>query len=228
MALDVGSLEEAVELVDALSSEVEVFKVGISPFIAFGNEILGKLESIGKKVFLDLKIHDIPNTVSNAARASVKKNVHMMNFHCLGGSSMLKAAVKGVRESSASPAPILLGVTILTSMGEEDMRGLGLSGSVEDKVIELARMAAGAGLDGVVASAKEARRIKKEIGKDFLVVTPGVRPEWAAAGDQKRVLTPGEAIKEGADYIVVGRPVIQAADPLAAAGKIIDEIGECF
>ncbi len=231
VALDVERFEDAAELINELSREVDIFKVGIGPFTGFGQEILQKLETEDKKVFLDLKFHDIPNTVYNAACAGARHGVSMMNFHCLGGRDMLKAAVKGAEEGCAEGVhemPILLGVTILTSMGPEEMAEIGLTGEVEDKVIQLAETAKQAGLDGVVASAKEARTIKKRLGKDFIVVTPGVRPEWAAAGDQKRVLTPKQAMTEGADYIVVGRPIIKAADPAEAARRIIEEMGEGF
>ena len=229
VALDVESIERAMELVDELSSEVELFKIGIAPFTDFGYTILEKLQTLGKKVFLDLKVHDIPNTVANAARAAVKKDIFMMNFHCLGGLRMLQAAVKGTDEGcrgSDRQEPLLLGVTILTSMAKEDMESLGIAGEVQDKVLELAQLAKKAGLDGVVASAQEARLIKERIGKDFIVVTPGIRPEWAQTEDQKRTLTPKEAIAEGADYIVVGRPIIEAENPREAAKRIIKEIGE--
>ncbi len=224
VALDVEEFSRAEELVDELSSEVEIFKVGIAPFTKFGTEILDKLEKAGKKVFLDLKFHDIPNTCAAAAKAASAKNVFMMNFHCLGGKNMMKAASQSVMKTSSEARPILLGVTILTSFSAEEMHSIGLGGDVENKVIELARLAYDSGLDGVVASAKEAERIKKEIGEDFIVVTPGVRPVWAEKADQQRVLTPKQAVLAGADYIVVGRPIIQEKDPLMAAKKIIEEI----
>jgi orotidine-5'-phosphate decarboxylase len=227
VALDVDSQGECMELVDILASEVDIFKVGVAPFTGYGHAILQKLQDAKKKVFLDLKFHDIPNTVRNAARTAATQGVFMMNFHCLGGRSMLEAARKGAEEGSASSGsatPLLLGVTILTSMNEDEMQAIGFKGAVENKVLELAQLAKDAGLDGVVASAKEARLIKERIGKDFVVVTPGVRPTWTAAGDQKRILTPSQAITEGADYIVVGRPIIQADDPREAAKKIIEEM----
>ncbi|MGD2278982.1 MAG: orotidine-5'-phosphate decarboxylase [Candidatus Omnitrophota bacterium] len=227
VALDAHSYERSAELVDILSPEVDIFKVGIAPFTGYGSRILEKLEKEGKKVFLDLKVHDIPNTVENTAYIAAAKGVFMLNFHCLGGVPMLEAAVRGAKEGSkdtGKEAPILLGVTVLTSMGEEDLKAIGLGGSVGDKVLGLARLAAAAGLDGVVASAREAEAIKKTLGKDFVIVVPGIRPEWAARGDQKRTGTPGEAIAKGADYIVVGRPVIGADDPLEAAKKIIEEM----
>jgi orotidine-5'-phosphate decarboxylase len=227
VALDVDSYEQAEKLIDVLSPEAEIFKVGIAPFTGYGEALLRKIKDAGKKTFLDLKFHDIPNTVRNAARIAAAAGVFMMNFHCLGGKSMLEAARKGAEEGAAGSGnelPILLGVTVLTSMNENDLQDIGLKGPVEDKVLELARMAKDAGLNGVVASAREACLIKEKIGKDFIVVTPGVRPEWAAAGDQKRILTPKQAVSGGADYIVVGRPIIQADDPREAAKKIIEEI----
>ena len=226
VALDVDTLERAGELVDILSPEVDIFKVGIASFTAFGQDILRKLESAGKKVFLDLKVHDIPNTVSNAAGAAARQGVFMMNFHCLGGIEMLRAAVRGAREAAEGKGQrtILLGVTVLTSMSQEDMLSIGLIGNLKDTVLRLANLALRAGLDGVVASAKEAKLIKENMGKDFIVVTPGIRPEWAVRGDQKRVLTPDRAIAEGADYLVVGRPIIHADNPSQAAAKIIEEM----
>lgn len=227
VALDVDTLDRAVELVETLSPEVEVFKVGIAPFTDYGPQILSVIEKCGKKVFLDLKFHDIPNTVKNAARVAFKKGVFMMNFHCLGGKKMMEAAAKSCDEASAvtgNKKPILLGVTVLTSMGGEDLEETGIAGPVEKRVLALASLAKEAGLNGVVASAKEAKLIKKELGKHFLVVTPGVRPSWAEEGDQKRVLTPKAALAEGADYIVVGRPIIEAEDPLLAAKRIIEEM----
>lgn len=227
VALDVGNFEQAEELINVLSPEVNIFKVGIAPFTGYGDALLKKLQNEGKKVFLDLKFHDIPNTVRNAARLAAMRGVFMMNFHCLGGRQMLEAAKKGAEEGSIdsdNPSPILLGVTVLTSMTEDDMQAIGLKGDVENKVLEFARLAKNAGLDGVVASAKEARLIKEGVGKDFVVVTPGVRPTWAAAGDQKRILTPKQAKSEGADYVVVGRPIIEADDPQEAARNIVEEL----
>jgi orotidine-5'-phosphate decarboxylase len=224
VALDVDTAERAEELVDMLAPAVDVFKVGIAPFTGFGERVMEKIEAAGKKVFLDLKFHDIPNTVRNAAEAAAKKNVFMMNFHCIGGEKMLRAAAEGVEKAGKRKDTLLIGVTVLTSMGREDLRALGIEGDIERRVISLAGMAQNAGLDGVVASGKEARGIKEKMGKDFIVVTPGVRPEGAATGDQKRALTPRAAVAEGADYIVVGRPIIEAADPVKAAARIIKEM----
>ncbi len=225
VSLDVDNLSQAIELIDILAPKVEIFKVGVAPFTNFGEQLLAKLQSVGKEVFLDLKFHDIPNTVKNAAKVCAQKNVFMMNVHCLGGSKMLEAAVAGVHEASAKRT-LLIGVTILTSMEEADMQDVGLKTPVQERVLALAKLAKSAGLDGVVASAKEAKLIKEQVGQDFIVVTPGIRPAWDVSGkeDQKRVLTPSEAIKQGADYLVIGRPIIKARDPLLAATKIIDEI----
>ena len=226
VALDINDLSQALELIDILSPQVEFFKIGSVPYVNFGDELLRKLESLHKKVFLDLKTHDIPNTVQGAARAAIKKGVYMMTFHCLGGLKMLKAAVEGVKEVDVSEKPLLLGITVLTSMTVEDMRSVGLSAdSVEEEVIKLATLAKEAGLDGVVASAKETKIIKEKVGQDFVVVTPGIRPLWSAeAGDQARIVTPAQAALAGSDYIVVGRPILQAEDPLEAASKIIEEL----
>jgi len=226
VALDVENRQKAFELVDILSPKVKIFKVGIAPFVNFGDELLKKLQFLGKKVFLDLKFHDIPNTVKNVVKAASRKGVYMINLHCLGGMRMLQAAAEGLGEVDVTERPILIGVTILTSMNAEDMQKVGLAGSAQERVIGLARLAKEAGLDGVVASAKETREIKEKVGKDFIVVTPGIRPEWSVSSkeDQRRILTPHQAAKEGADYIVVGRPILQAKDPLEAANKILDEL----
>ena len=229
VALDVDTLKEAEGLVDALADEVEVFKVGIAPFTKYGKNILARIAEKGKKVFLDLKFHDIPNTVRNASRAAAAKNIFMMNFHCIGGKKMMEEAVRGCREAFAGKEgqrPILLGVTVLTSMGEEDLEEVGIIGPVERRVLALASLAKAAGLSGVVASARETKMIKNALGPDFIVVTPGVRPVWAEKGDQKRILSPSEAVRQGADYIVVGRPIIESDDPAGAAARIVREIEE--
>ena len=226
VSLDIDNLDKSIELIDILSPKIEIFKVGIAPFTGFGNQLLDKLRSLNKKVFLDLKFHDIPNTVKNATKAAVQKGVYMMNFHCLGGLRMLQAAVAGVKEANVQEIPLLLGVTILTSMTTEEMQNVGLGTTMQDEVIALAKLAQDAGLSGVVASPKEVKIIKEKIGRDFIVVTPGIRFTETAVStdDQRRTLTAKQAIAEGADYIVVGRPIIQADDPLAAADKIIAEI----
>ncbi|MGD9109106.1 MAG: orotidine-5'-phosphate decarboxylase [Gammaproteobacteria bacterium] len=225
VSLDIDDFSRASQLIDILSSSVSHFKVGIAPFVNFGDKLLEKLVFSEKKVFLDLKFHDIPNTVKKAAQAAASRGVFMMNVHCLGGQRMMEAAAEGV--ANALHKPLLLGVTILTSMTTQEMQSLGMQSEVQEKVLELARLAKKSGLDGVVASAQEALMIKKELGRDFLVVTPGIRPTWTMLQcDQRRVLTPGQAVEAGADYIVVGRPIIQADDPVYAAKKIIQELEE--
>ena len=229
VALDIDSFDEAVKLVDMLAEDVEIFKVGIAPFTEYGEEILEKIKNIGKKVFLDLKVHDIPHTVKRAAYAATKKNVFMMNFHCVGGSEMLRSAKEGAEEAAkefSKEKPILLGVTVLTSMDKEGMNEVGIEGAPEERVIKYASIAKEAGLDGVVASARETKQIKESQGKDFIVVTPGIRPEWAAKGDQKRIVTPAQAIQNGSDYIVVGRPIMEADSPAEAARRILDEMNQ--
>lgn len=225
VSLDIDDFAATCQLIDVLSSDVSHFKVGIAPFVNFGDKLLEKLHLVDKKVFLDLKFHDIPNTVKNAVQAAVRKGVFMMNVHCLGGRRMLEAAVEGIEAANVKTRPLLLGVTILTSMTDQDMQALGMQGELQQKVLELATLAKSSGLDGVVASSQEAGMIKRELGEDFLVVTPGIRPAWAMQQeDQRRVLTPSEAVIQGADYIVVGRPIIQADDPQEAAKKIIQEL----
>jgi orotidine-5'-phosphate decarboxylase len=225
VSLDIDDFTQASKLIDSLSSIIQCFKVGIAPFVQFGDKLLDKLKVADKDVFLDLKFHDIPNTVKNATYAAAQQEVFMLNVHCLGGQRMLEAAVEGVTMAKVARRPLLLGVTILTSMTTEEMHSFGMRGEMQDKVLELATLAKTSGLDGVVASAQEARMIKQELGEDFLVVTPGIRPEWAMQkGDQRRVSTPGQAIAAGSDYIVVGRPILQADNPVDAANKILQEL----
>ena len=223
VALDVETYLEAEKLVEELADVVDIFKVGMATYQGYGEKILAKLENMNKKVFLDLKFHDIPNTVYNVTKIALEKNIFMMNYHCSGGSKMLEEAVRAIKEKEGAK-PILLGVTILTSMDQEQFNEVGYSGSIEEKVINFAKMAASKGMNGVVASAKEAKKIKETLGKHFVVVTPGIRPTWSVKGDQKRVLTPSEAVRQGADYLVIGRPIIKAEKPKEAAQRIIDEL----
>jgi orotidine-5'-phosphate decarboxylase len=225
-ALDLDTYEKAEAMVEKLKGEIEVFKVGIAPFTSYGERITRKITSLGKKIFLDLKVHDIPNTARNAARAAAEKEVFMMNFHCIGGEEMMAAAREGADSVKTSGRkPLLLGVTVLTSMDEIALEKIGIRSNVEEKVLEFARMAKASGFDGVVASAKEARKIKESLGEDFIVVTPGIRPEGSSGDDQRRVMTPARAFKEGSDYIVVGRPIVEASDPAFAARNIIEQAG---
>lgn len=227
VALDILDEKKCLEMIDILSPEVEFFKVGMAPFTGFGKSILEKLNKLSKKVFLDLKFHDIPNTVYNVSKIAAGLNVTMMNYHCLGSSPMLKEAVRGAEEGAEenrSKRPILLAVTVLTSMNEKNLREIGIGKPIEQTVIDFAVFARDAGMDGVVASSRETKLIKEAIGQDFVVVTPGIRPSWAEKGDQKRVNTPKDAIMNGSDYIVVGRPIISSENPLASAKSIIEEI----
>jgi len=222
-ALDVRSLDEAKAMVDSLIPAVKIFKVGLGLFTLCGPAAVKMVNDKGGKVFLDLKFHDIPNTVASAVKSASDLSVFILNVHTLGGSEMMRKAAEAVKGIPARPK--ILGVTILTSMDQKAINGLGIEKSVEEEVLNLAMMAREAGLDGVVASPQETSAIRQKLGKDFIVVTPGVRPKWAAKGDQKRIATPAEAIRSGADYIVVGRPIIKADDPVEAARKIIEEMG---
>lgn len=222
VALDVSTLKEAESLVKTLSRHVNIFKIGKELFTAAGPEAVRMVQSHGAKVFLDLKFHDIPNTVASAVQAAARLGVFMVNVHCLGGTAMMRKAAEAVKGLSKN-SPLLLGVTILTSMAEKDLKQAGIHKKLKDEVCLLAKLAKKSGLDGVVASPQEIQLIRKACGKDFLIVTPGVRPSWAALGDQKRVMTPREALEAGADFIVVGRPITKHADPADAARRILNE-----
>jgi len=222
VALDVKSLAEAKEMVKKLSPDVKIFKVGIGLFTLCGPDAVSLVHDSGAKVFLDLKFHDIPNTVAHAVRSAAKLGVFMMNIHALGGSEMMMRAVEAARESEKKMK--LLGVTVLTSMDQSSIGEIGIDKKIEDEVVALARLGKDSGLDGVVASPGETSLIRKNLGRDFIIVTPGIRPAGAEKNDQKRIMTPKDAVKAGADYIVVGRPVIETKDPLEAAKKIIKEM----
>ena len=228
-ALDVGAgLPEALSWVDRLQSHVGLFKVGKESFTLYGPEIVRQIRDRGGKVFLDLKFHDIPNTVARAAEGAVKLNVSMFNIHALGGKKMMEETVASVRrysETKQNPMPVILAVTVLTSLNDEDLRGLGFHLSAEMLVLTLSKMAQDTGLTGVVASAQDVVSIREVCGPDFLIVTPGIRGADTVQGDdQKRTLTPAEAIRRGADYLVIGRPIRMAEDPIFAAEQIIGEI----
>jgi orotidine-5'-phosphate decarboxylase len=220
VALDVSTAEEARALVDRLSGKVGMFKVGSQLFTAAGPQLVREIVGRGDKVFLDLKYHDIPQTVANAVAEASLLGVSLMTVHALGGRAMMEAAV------GALPAvgTRLLAVTILTSHDEESLGAIGLGSAVADSVQRLARLARQARADGVVASPLEAGLIRSACGPDFLIVTPGVRPAGARANDQARPAAPAAAIKAGASYVVVGRPIVQASDPAAAAAAIVREM----
>jgi orotidine-5'-phosphate decarboxylase len=226
-ALDVGTWKEAERFVEELKESVWGFKIGKELFTWMGPKAVEMVQKQGGKVFLDLKYHDIPSTVAKAAAMATQLRVSMFNLHALGGLEMMRAAIEASREAAqkeALPAPTILGVTVLTSLQTKDLRAVGITLSVEAEVVQLASLAQQAGLDGVVASPLEIEPLRKACGEDLVIVTPGVRPEKGQRHDQVRVMTPAEAIKAGADYLVIGRPIKQAADPGRAAQEILQEI----
>jgi len=225
VALDTHNKAACEKLISDLSGVIKIFKIGSELFNSFGARVVEYTLGSGAQVFLDLKFHDIPNTVAQASRIASRLGVQMFNVHTSGGGKMMEAARKAVQQENPSQKPLVLGVTILTSLDEKNMQEIyGKEISLKDKVLQLAKSAKDSGLDGVVASAKEVTMIKKELGKDFVVVTPGVRPSWSEKGDQKRVVTPKEAFELGADYIVIGRPVTQAKESRDAVNRILDEL----
>ncbi len=226
-ALDVDNFSAAEEWVKKLHKNVGLFKVGKQLFTRCGPDVVKMVQDYGCRVFLDLKYHDIPNTVAKAAVEACKLRVGIVNVHALGGAEMMRKAAAEVNAYCAAaeiPRPLLLAVTILTSSTAETLREVGIDRPVEEMVVRLARLTQSAGFDGVVASPQEAALIRAACGADFAIVTPGVRPAFASLDDQKRVATPAEAIAAGATALVIGRPISAASDPLAAAGKILLEI----
>ncbi|MEJ2451535.1 MAG: orotidine-5'-phosphate decarboxylase [Gammaproteobacteria bacterium] len=222
VALDFPAEDAANAFVSRVSPELCKLKVGKELFTRAGPQYVAKLVEQGFDVFLDLKYHDIPNTVAAATRAACELGIWMLNVHALGGREMLVAARETVETSSHKP--LLIAVTILTSMNETALREVGLMKSPAEHVVELARLSRASGLDGVVCSAQEARSLRDEIGPDFQLVTPGIRPADSDTGDQKRVTTPAQAIINGASYLVIGRPITQASDPMAVLRQINQEI----
>ncbi|MEE4273205.1 MAG: orotidine-5'-phosphate decarboxylase [Thermoanaerobaculales bacterium] len=223
VALDGSDRDWIVATSRVLGGQVGWLKLGLEAFTAFGPPLVEELSAAGR-VFLDLKLHDIPNTVRRAAANCAGSGAAMFNIHASGGRAMLAAAVEGAREGAAGKPPLVIAVTVLTSLDEAALCELGLASDPETLVLRWARMARDVGLDGVVASAREAAAIRSECGRDFLIVTPGIRPSWSAAGDQKRVMTPARALAAGADVLVVGRPITGAADPRAAARRVLSEL----
>ncbi len=230
VALDVNTLEEAKDLARRLSPWVGLFKVGSQLFTSEGPRIVEAIQSAGADVFLDLKYHDIPNTVVEASIVAARMGVFMFNVHSLGGYKMMNAVANKIVEEADktnSRKPIVLGITILTSTSEEELRSdLRINVPLNEYVCHLAQLAKKSGLDGVVCSPKELTIIRKACGSDFVLVTPGIRPIWASSDDQKRITTPRDAISNGADYIVVGRPITNAEVPEIAAEKILQEINQ--
>jgi orotidine-5'-phosphate decarboxylase len=230
-ALDVDNLEDAGKWVERLQGQVGVFKIGKQLFTRCGPEVVRLVQDRGGDVFLDLKYHDIPNTVAMAGLEALRLGVRMFNVHALGGFDMMARLVAEIDKACphGNPdRPILLAVTILTSSTEETLRGVGIDRPVTVMVPKLARLAKDAGMDGVVASPQEVALIREACGDDFLIVTPGVRPAFAAQDDQKRVTTPAEAMRSGADYLVIGRPISAAADPAEAADMILQEMQDAL
>jgi orotidine-5'-phosphate decarboxylase len=229
-ALDAKSYEEALSWVELLSGQVGMFKVGKELFTAVGPKIIQSIKDRSQKVFLDLKFHDIPNTVSRAAEAAVNLNVDMFNVHASGGSQMIKEAVLAASDCSdklGRTKPIMLAVTVLTSLNNDDLREIGFQKNTGELVLHLARLAKDAGASGVVASPQDIDTLRKNLGNDFVIVTPGIRSaNENKKDDQKRILSAYEAVKTGADYIVVGRPIRAASDPLEACRQIVQEIAE--
>lgn len=226
VALDVNE-KRASDLVDILAEEVKIYKIGFPLFSTCSPEFIRKFQQKGKKVFFDFKFHDIPTTVSKAIKALEKYNPFALTLHISGGEQMLKEAVRTARAMSGVTQPLLLGVTVLTSLEEEDMLVLGIKRKLSNQVARLALLAKKAGLDGIVASGREIELVRKACGEDFVIVVPGVRlpGQLRTFGvDQRRTITPGEAIVKGADYIVVGRPITESDDPLEMAKKIKQEI----
>ncbi len=228
VALDTDDSEEIDTLAGTLTEMVSWVKIGFQAFSAFGTEVFPRLIGNKHNIFLDLKFHDIPNTVARDVSTMTKHGAHMINMHASGGLEMMQAARSSAdvaADDVGIPKPILLGVTILTSMDETGFQSnFGSDRQLSEQVVFLAKQAKEAGLDGVVASPLEIEQIRNACGDDFLIVTPGIRPKWSNPGDQRRITTPAEAVNRGADFIVVGRPIIQADDPLKAAEKILDEM----
>ena len=222
VALDVSSAAAAQRIVAAVGESASFYKVGMQLYTAEGPKVVRDLVASGRGVFLDLKYHDIPNTVAGAVAEAARLQVTMLTVHASGGGKMLRAATEAAH--AVNPAMKILAVTVLTSLEDNDLERIGVRGRVQDQVVRLAALALADGCHGVVASAREAAQLRSEFGPDFVIVTPGVRPAGTAPGDQARVVTPAEAIAAGATYIVVGRPITAAADPAAEARAILAEI----
>lgn len=222
VSLDYPAAEPALALVDRLDPGLCHLKIGKELFTRSGPSLVEKVQKAGFSVFLDLKFHDIPNTVASACRAAADLGVWMVNVHASGGSRMIGAAREAIDKTSGKP--LLIAVTVLTSMSGADLIELGINNGVEQQVLRLAKLAAGAGADGVVCSAQEVTPIRQMITTPFCLVTPGIRPRGADANDQQRIVTPGDAISLGSDYLVIGRPITQAPDPLIALQQIQLEV----
>ena len=229
VALDVHAMEDVESLVETLGDSVTHYKVGMELFYSVGASVVSYLKEKGKQVFLDLKLHDIPNTVAGGLCSLMGLGADILNIHASGGYTMMKKSAEALRaaaEKQGIACPKLIAVTVLTSINAEEWAEMGHTGDIGEQVIRLAELAKKAGLDGVVASPQEAAAIRKACGEDFLIVTPGIRPAGSSLDDQSRISTPSAALRNGATHLVVGRPVRSAEDPRAAAEKIVKEMGE--
>ena len=220
VALDVATKEKALELVKELHNQISFFKIGLQLYTAEGPEIVRTVLATDARVWLDLKLYDIPNTVARAVESANNLGVHMLTIHLSGGSEMIQAAT-AARASNM----LLLGVTVLTSATEQTLREIGVAGKVDDQVSRLARLGVEAGIDGVVASPHEIKKLRAEFGDKIKIAVQGIRPTWAEPGDQKRFMTPREALEAGADYIGIGRPITVHPQPSEAVAKILQELG---
>lgn len=219
-ALDLPELSQALAMVDRIGPRVEWYKVGKQLFTHYGPAVLQELKARGKKIFLDMKFHDIPNTVASAIRSGAIVGADIINVHAMGGPAMLEAAAGAMKETGKT----VIAVTVLTSMDQEQLSAIGVQATPAEQVLRLATLARDAGLAGVVCSALELPMLRDHFGEDFLTVVPGIRPAGAALGDQRRVMTPRQAREAGADFIVVGRPILAAPDPAEAAERIFREL----
>lgn len=226
IALDVRNQQEAKRILESLP-EARIFKVGLELFTAEGPSVLNLVKSYGREVFLDLKLHDIPNTVAGAVKSAVRHGVFMLTLHTSGGLEMMKKAIEAAKETAekeGQPLPLLLGVTVLTSLKDSDLQEIGFGSDSKSQVLRLAKLAFEAGIEGLVCSPQEIEELRAELGPRIKIVTPGIRPTWAEAQDQKRIMTPGQAIQKGADFLVIGRPITQAALPEQAFARVVEEL----
>ena len=233
VALDYNNMEDAVKLTEKLGDKISIYKVGLESFLSTDGKLVDYLHEKGKKVFLDLKFHDITNTVKMACANAIRKKVFMFNIHCSNGTKTMKEVADLVKESGSES--LLIGVTVLTNLGEEDLQEIFRSNmKLEEVVLNLANLAKKSGMNGVVCSPQESRKIKEIAGKNFVTVCPGVRPKFTLNADNKsnddqtRIMTPSDAIKQGVDFLVVGRPITKAEDPVKAAEIILEEISEAL
>ncbi|MDI6845716.1 MAG: orotidine-5'-phosphate decarboxylase [Candidatus Saccharicenans sp.] len=226
IALDVKNRDEARKVLESLP-EARIFKVGLELYTAEGPAMIELVKSYGKEVFLDLKLHDIPNTVAGAVRSAVRHGISMLTLHTSGGREMMSKAVESARETAekeGKPVPLLLGVTVLTSLSDSELEEIGYRLDSKNQVLRLARLALDSGLKAIVCSPQEIELLRSELGSEIKLITPGIRPAWAEAQDQKRIMTPAEAISKGADFLVIGRPITRAPVPREAFSRVVEEL----